>query len=374
MVYAIQLMDVSTRGRRLGVIGCALLGALTSVGPAAGQTVVVRNGQQGATVELVLNATTVDSATVDAAGGATLRVGPAAARPKDTDVHILVQSCGAVQRVVLVEAGEPQPPQGSCDQRSVPDLFLMARETSFLVEMSGPAPRVRIRQGTLPAAWLLTDSPVDGSGSGSSREGASKRGGPLPASNGIIVSGGGGVTRFSEANSVACGGIALCSGPGLPWTAAAAVGFWPSKFFGVEAGYLRPFNAKVTESEGPVFTSTVDVRMLTLVGKVGGQVGGVRWYAMGGANRHTVTFSTEQTVGVTETVPDGGSLRVAFKTEGWGLVVGGGGERWLKPALALYGEGGWAAINGKSADASGGTYEDRLFYGVIGLRLRLLKR
>lgn len=372
MVYAIQLMDVTTGRRWLCLVGCAVVGLLVGAGPTLAQTVVVRSAQQGATIELVLNATTVDSATVDASGGAVLRVG-AAARPKDTDVRIVVQSCGAVQRVVLVESGEPQPAQGSCDQRSVPDLFLMARETSFLVEVGGPAPRVRIRQGALPPAWLLAEGPSSAAGSGSSRSRSASTG-PRVASNGLMVSGGGGVTRFNDADAVACGELAVCTGPGFPWTAAASVSFWPTKFLGVEAGYLRPFNAKIVEAEGPVFTSTVDVRMLTLLGKVGGQVGGVRWYAMGGANRHTVTFSTAQTVDQIETVPNGGTLTVAFKTEGWGWTVGGGGERWLKSWLALYGEGAWATINGKSADASGGTYNDKLLYGVMGLRLRLVKR
>ena len=93
------------------------------------------------------------------------------------------------------------------------------------------------------------------------------------------------------------------------------------------------------------------------------------FYAMGGVNRHNLTFSTTQTVPST-----GSSQTVSFKTEGWGPLFGGGGEGWLAPALAIFAEGGWTRINGKPADESGGTYDDRMFFAVAGVRIRLLKR
>lgn len=356
MVYAIQLMDVTGRSQVLRIIGSAVVGVVASVASAAAQTVFVRSAPQGSSVELMLNAARVDAATADPSGGATLRVGAAARTKGDTDVHILVHSCGAVRRVLLVESGEPQPPQGSCDERALPDLFLMGRETTFVIDIGGPVPRVRVRQGEAPASWLVAPGP-DGKTPSVLRT----------ASNGLIVSGGGGVTRLSEAEAVACGNIGGCDGPGLPWTAAASVGYWPSRFFGVEAGYMRPFDAKVSSAGPPQFTSTLDLRMLTLVGKVGTQAGSVRLYAMGGVNRHNLTFSTTQAFG------DTGSLTVAFKTEGWGLLVGGGGESWVTPALGIYVEGGWTKLNGKAADESGGAYDDRMLFGIVGLRLRILK-
>jgi hypothetical protein len=359
----------STRAGLLveGVAGL-VLAAVVLAAPAAGQTVVVRSAPEGGTVELFVNASRVDSALADASGGATLRVGTAAARPaRDADVHILVQSCGAVQRVVLVESGAAPPDQGGCAQRDVPDLFLMGRETSFLVDIGAPGPRVRIRQGQIPASWLLAGAFAADRTEGRRRE-------RRPASNGLMVSGAGGVSRLQDLQGIACADIGGCQGPGQPWTATAGVSFWPAKFFGVEAGVIRPFDVKV-DNPGPglSFTTKADVRMLTLVGKVGGQAGPIRLYGLAGVNRHMITISTAQTVDASSTAA-ASSQTVSFKTKGWGLLVGGGGERWVLPALGIFGEGGWTAINGKSADESGGTYDDQMWFGVFGIRLRILGR
>src|SRR5262245_47212125 len=133
-------------------------GLSVSVGVRAAmcQTVVVRGAAPGTTVELMLNASQVGAATADAGGDATLTFSVAASLNKSqTDVHVFVDTCGNLRRVLVVESGrQPPAPEGACDRRGVPDLFVVRAVTTFVVEVGGLSPVVWIRQGPAPTSWL----------------------------------------------------------------------------------------------------------------------------------------------------------------------------------------------------------------------------
>ncbi len=341
----------------------AVLNVIVGVGAAAAQTVIVRNVPAGSTIELVLNAATLGSATADPSGTATLPMDLSAAVNKtETDVFIFVDTCGERRRVLLVERGAPAPPDdAACERREISGVFLIRRVTSLVVNMAGANPTVLLIQGR----FSLTPA-----GPG--------RFWPSPPT-GLVLFGGTGLTRFRDAAALACGDTTPCTSDRSRLPYAVGVTFWMNDFLGAEASYVRPSVEEVNASgETFRFDSFLDAQVLTVVGKVGGPVGPVRIYGQAGGNYHRATSGTTQTfediiVSIDEVAQtiEGGTQAFELKTTGWGWTFGGGLEAWVTRHFGVYAEVGRTSLKGSAADEGDGSFDDGLTTVVVGARLRL---
>jgi hypothetical protein len=342
------------------------LSMVAGTGVAGAQTVIVRNVAPGAPLELVLNAARVASAAADAQGTGTLVVPPTdASKDATTERRVFVDECGNMRRVLLVDAGLPAPAADSlCARTAVPDLFEMRAITSLVVDGSTGRHTILIRQGPAPDEWL---HPVVDEGGGSHIE--SHRD-PLPS--GVILSGGLAGGRFGNVVSNACGTqTTSCSGGRTKGAVSAGAALWLTHFLGVEATYLKSQDVKTSGSgTNYTFDTVFQPKILILDGKLGVQAGPVRFYGFAGADRTWATFSTTQTVTGSVGV-QGGTETLALKTAGWGFVAGGGMDIWTGKLLAIYMEGGRAALKGPAVDKGDGSLDDHLTFVGLGLRLHI---
>jgi hypothetical protein len=318
-------------------------------GVATAQTLMIRNAPPGAAIEVVLNAETVGSGTADPAGEATLTTKMLASGDKtEIDANVLVDVCADnTRRVVIVERGQPAPPQpAGCDRRDSGALFLVRPVSTLIVNVGGNIPTVVLRQG-----------PV--------------RLGPpriRRAPRGLVVFGGGGLSQTRDVVPMACGNVAECSGDqsGPAYHAGATV--WLTRFLAAEGSYTRPAESDASGGENNfTFTSALDAHVVTIAGKVGVPIGPVRLYGQVGTNYHRATFSTTQT---TEDL----SQTFQLKTSGWGWGFGGGLEVWVAPAFGIYADAGRAALRGSSSDGQEEALDDRLTFFFVGARIRIAGR
>jgi hypothetical protein len=343
------------------------------VGAATAQTVVVTKAPPGATVDLGLNTETIGTAVADAAGIATLTVNLAAhGGRKETDARIFVDVCEKARRVTLVETGW-QPPAAAvgCARREMFGVFFLRDVTTLVVNAAETTQAVWIKQGPAPPNWL-SEQPSDESGSISAY--------PLPV--GLVLFGGGGLGKFSDAVSVSCGTSVDCNGKDLRLTGRVGADYWFARFLAASISYLKPLNAATAGSgTGFQFTSALSPQIVTVSGKVAIPAGRFRLYAEAGADYSWATLTTIETIddqtitvnGATETVK-GGTQTFELKTGGWGWVIGGGVEVWLKKSLGIYADFGRARLKGTPTGGGEGLLDDSVTYAIAGLRLRLVGR
>ncbi len=346
----------------------AALHVVAGVGVAAAQTVIATNAPPGSTVELVLNATTIGSATADRLGKATLAVNLGKA---ETDVHISVDVCKDLWRVLLVEQGQ-QPPLagGGCDRKEIAGLFLVRRVTTLVVSLAGPSPALWLRQGPAPAEWLMQPE-------------VSERVRPArtwrPSPTGLVLSGGGGLAKIGQAVAVACGSVQPCAGGDLKSAYAAGAAYWITRYIAAEAGYVKPATINVNGSGDTFrFNSAFEAHVFTVAGKAGVPIGPVRVYGQVGMNYHRALFTTTQTNDdVTVTIDDveqtikGGTQTFELRTGGWNWVFGGGAEAWVTRRLAIYAEAGRARLKGSTLDTGEGGIDDRATFVLVGARVHI---
>ena len=179
--------------------------------------------------------------------------------------------------------------------------------------------------------------------------------------------------------AVTCGTLATCEANDFKSTVAVGATYWLKPFLGAQVSYLRPSDITVNGGgDGFRFDSTRKTDLLILAGTAGATFGGVRLYAQGGGNYHRATLSTTQTVDdVTLTVNDvaqivrGGTQSFELKTAGWGWLVGGGIEIWVKPALAIYIDGARAKLRGGAIGGAEGSIDDNVTYVMFGARVHI---
>jgi len=340
------------------------------VGVTTAQTVMVTKAPRGATIELALNAATIETTTADATGKATLLVNLSSRGGRtEADVQIFVDVCGDLRRVLLVEPGlQPQPPQIGCTRRELAGIFLMRQITTMVVEVTASAPAVWLRQGPVPTVWLGEES-----GRISSKQ--LRR----PSPKGLVLFGGGGLASFKYATSVACGNVTDCTGKDsrLAYTAGGAGWGAPGR----AGGASPPQPAPPTASGSDVFyrfNNSLNTSMWTVAGKVGLPLGAVRLYAQAGADRHQATSTTTQTNddrpytdadGVVQTFK-GGTQTFVLRTAGWGFSYGGGIEVWVGRKLGIYAEVERAKLVGASRDGDAGQMDERVTAIRLGIRFR----
>jgi hypothetical protein len=202
---------------------------------------------------------------------------------------------------------------------------------------------------------------------------------------GLVLFGGGALTRFRDASALACGDISNCSGDdaGLGYTAGLA--YWISPFVAVEGSYLRPAKSEANGAgqtgigQNYRFNSFLDAHVVTFGGKIGGPIGSVRLYGQAGGTYHRATFGTAQSFDEVTVVIDGvsrtieaGTQNFELKTGGWGWVMGGGAEVWLTRSFGFYGEFGRAWLKGSALDDEDeGTMDDAVTTILFGVRIHV---
>lgn len=329
---------------------------LAAAAVASAQTVIVLNAPAGSTAELVLNSTTVATGTVGADGLATLTADQDALGGRTSiDVAIWVDRCGTVRRVIVVDRVlNPPPAGGECTRAAIPGLFLLQRITSMVINVERDPPMLRVRQGPVPAEWLLPPEQV-----------AAARQIPLVPS-GLILFGGGGREFFGHFADRHCGNVPGCDDERSAFAGVGGVAVWPTRYFGFEASLLRPARMTAAGSgEGFRFDSEMEGGTLLFAGKVGAPLGRrLRLFGMGGMNRHRFTFTTIQTI-------NENAQTLQWRSEGWGPAFGGGLEVWASSRLGFYGEAFRLSVKGEDTRGSEARIDAAMVGIVGGLRLRL---
>jgi hypothetical protein len=336
---------------------------------ARGQTVIVTNAPAGSTIELTLNSVAITSATADASGDATLAAGlPPGV--EQSDVRFVVDSCGTLLRVQLVNPGaSPRSTAAGCTRTEIRDLFVMRRVTTFVIDVMGSAVSVHLRQGPAPREWL-THGELRGPTGKYFRS---------PPQTGLVLFAAAGLSTFSKAKATACGDVTACAGGGAASAGAAGAAYWITRSFGGQITFARPATASASGSGGTFrFSSALDSRLVTVAGLAGVPVGAMRLYALAGANRHRAELVTTETIDDVSVVVDdatrtitGGTQRFAHNTEGWSWLVGGGLEAWPTKSLAFYVEVQSARLDAPDIGAVEGRIDDRVLAMVAGVRVRL---
>jgi hypothetical protein len=243
---------------------------------------------------------------------------------------------------------------------------MVGRISTFVIDISGPAPSVRLTQGEPPKSWLEKDVP--------GAEAA--KWGPTPS--GLIVFGGGGLGVIAGLSDIACGDV-TCDSASTKGSLGFGVQYWLTPMIGAEAQYVDPASPTAKGSgTGYTFDSSLSSRLITIAGLVGAPLGRARIYARAGVNRHGVTMTTTQvnapssvTVdGETQVIP-GHTQTFEIRVDGWSPVVGGGGEGWLSQRFALYGDVMRAWMSGSSIDAPEGRIDATGWLFLGGLRFRV---
>jgi hypothetical protein len=315
---------------------------------AFGQTVIVRKAPPGSRVEVALNTATAGSATVDPNGDASVPFTlPETAGKAEIDAYVFVDYCDTTRRVVIVERGRaPGPPPAGCDRREVPGLYWVRKVSTLVVDTGSAIPTLLLIKGS----YSLVD-PIAKSWT--------------PSMTGLSVFGGAALGKYRDAHALACGDVTPCGGhdSGIGYTA--GLTYWFSRFIAAEGSYLRPARATANGSGSTFkFDSSLDPKVMTLAGKVGGPIGPVRLYVLSGVNRHWARSRTTETIG-------DAAQAIEFETRGWGLVFGGGGEVWVAPAVALYGDINFISLKGSPAGGGEVRLDDRLRLFTFGARVRL---
>jgi hypothetical protein len=318
---------------RLSLVAFVACHVGLGVAVADAQTVVVRHAAPGSTVEVVLNATPVGTATADPQGNATVMASDTAGVPIDAGVW--VDACGNTHRVILARLGAQPPPDAACRRTQIAGLYFVQRLTSIVIDVRD-SPSLRLRQGPVPDAWLRDPTPGGGQVAAAP---------PLPSLTGLTLFGGIGRGAALNFGSQACGNVTSCSdNRSTPY--AGGVAWWFNDFVAAEAryNYLGDHQAEAS-TEAFRFTTTREGGVLAFTGRGGFRVGRVRPFGRGGLSLHRATLTTTQTMnettvvvdGVTQTIP-GGTQVFQSRTRGWAPVYGGGAEIWLSSVVGIYGE------------------------------------
>jgi opacity protein-like surface antigen len=330
--------------RLLVVAAVTILGMASS---AVAQTVMVRGAVPGETVEVVVNGAVAGTGTIDATGvgtaGFSLPPGDTA-RP-EMNARLYVDACGKTRRVHVIEQNRlPPNPEADCTRSDIGGIYWVRQRSTIVVNVANPIPMVLLRQGSYNP----------------------NVGGPRrPSPTGLVLFGGGGLAQFPDLFVASCGNVAECGGDETVSAYTVGAGYWLTRWFGAEASYTKPSKLTGEGTSGTfTFTDTVDVRVISLLGKLAIPLGPVRLYGQGGGNWHEGTSTTVQTRG-TE------SQTLALKAEGWGWTAGAGIEAWLAPAFALYAEGNLSQLKGEPIDDSRREFSNRMRTVIFGARVKV---
>jgi len=341
--------------RLLGL--AAALNVSLGLGTAAAQRVMVRHAPSGMPVEVLLNGAVAATGTADEAGDATIGFTlPEKEGKAEIDANIFVDVCDKMRRVIIAEVSRPAPPPGEgCERREISGLFWVRRVNTIVVDLAGVNPTLLLINGNYTPPRPRT--PEEEAAGGEAIPHA-----PLP--KGLIMFAAGGITAFRDALSLACGTAQTCSGDGSPYAYTFGATYWFTRNFGVEGSFLHPQKIKATGGDGYAFDTTLNADIWNIVGKAGVQAGPVRLYGQGGLSYHQATHTTNETIGEA-------TQRFELQTKGWSYVYGGGGEIWVKPRVAIFGELDFAKVKGDATDESEARIDDRARSLLVGVRVHI---
>jgi hypothetical protein len=359
--------------RRLLLLAAAL-SVTVAAGLATAQTVVVIKAPTGATVELGLNASTIGTATADATGIATLKVDlESRGRKPYADVRIAVDVCEKARRVTLLETGwEAPPPAAGCARREIFGVFYLQKITTLVVNAAEEAQAVWLKQGPAPDAWLRELPPETEKTTGSDTQ--------VP--KGFLLSAGAGLSKYATAGAVSCGTQTVCASDDIQIAVRIGGEYWIRPWVAVSGAFLKPWGASAEGSgNGYRFETSLTPNIVTITGKVGAPLGRFRVYGEAGAVYNWTTRTTTQTMNETTIVVDGlpvvvpgGTQVFDLETDGWSWMWGGGGEYWLTPLAAVWGEFSWVKLVGKASGGGEGSLDDTVTTVTAGIRLSLGKK
>ena len=350
---------------------CGLAAAIILIGcvrAANAQTVIVKGTPSGMTAELSVNGTSVGTATPDAEGLATIAVPAASEFAAETRTNLYIDRCATSRRVHLAGAALAPPAEGGCVREALTWAFLVRRDSTFVIDISGTSPLVRMRRGRAPEAWLRY---------GPGEEEVASPWGPTPT--GLVVFGGAGLALFNNLADVACGNVGCATDESKASFAFGAT-YWVLPFLGVEAQYVKPSVASVEGNQiGYRFGSTLESRIFTVAGNVAAPLGRVRLFGRVGMNRHQTLMITTQTVDdATRTNEDGSTTLIPgatqtynFETKDWGYLFGGGAEVWLTRHIAAYGDLSRVALGGDVIGYPEATASNAAWLIHGGIRVRI---
>jgi opacity protein-like surface antigen len=330
----------------LRLLSLAAVLNIAAAAAAGAQTVIVRGAAPGDTIEVMVNGGAAVTGTVGADGTGTVTIGlPVndANRP-EMDARLAIDSCATTRRVHIVERNRlPPAAADGCTRSDVAGVYWVRRQSTVVIDLSGPIPDVLLRQGE-----YNPNAPV-------------KRTVPT----GLVAFGGGGLAKLSEATAIACGNVAECGDDGYVGTYNLGATLWLTRWLGIEGSYLRP-SRMIVEGAGPghSFTSEFDADIVNAVVKLGVPLGPVRIFGQGGGTYHDGNTEMTQTIGEASQV-------VETRTDGWSYTYGGGLEAWINDRFALYGEAGQTKIKGKERLVGEIEIDDKLTHYMFGVRLRI---
>ena len=332
------------------LVVAAALCVLMQAAAASAQTAITRKVPAGSTVELVLNAAKVGTATADAAGDAKIPFTvPQSGDGNEMDAYIHVDACADLTRVIVVERNQTPPvPEAGCTRRDVSGLFLIKKVTNLVVDTSPANPTVWLRQGSVdlnakPKAHSWDDMPT-----------------------GLIAFGGAGLGRYRDSLDNQCGNSTVCEGNDSHTTYIAGGTFWLGPFIGLEGAWLKPAGVNANGgAQNHHFNSVFSSSIWVINGKAGIPAGKVRVYGQGGTNYGRGKQAT------TETIDNVGTQVIEIKTGGWGWQFGGGLEVWVKSKIGVFGEVNRVRVQGDGLEGSNGRVEDYFDNVLVGMRFKV---
>ncbi|MEN3337475.1 MAG: hypothetical protein V7647_1151 [Acidobacteriota bacterium] len=342
----------------MAIVLAAALNVSAGAAIAAAQTVTVINAPPAAVVEVVLNGATVATGAADSAGAATLNAKMKDAIGKvEIDANVFVDLCENRRRVLIVEVGASSGAvEPGCDRRQISGLYWVRPVNTIVVNLAGTAPTLLLIKG---AYAIPTPGP---DGTTATTESHPRVWTHVP--KGLVLSGSGGLSKFSDAVASACGNVTPCTGhdSGLAYSAGAA--YWITRFLGVEGTYFKPKTVKSQGGDIFTFNSTLDPDVWSLAGVLGAPVGPARIYGKGGLDYHQATSTTVETI-------NSASQTLAFRTKGFGWLFGGGLDVWVSSHVGLFAELDFARIKGDAEGGGEAVTDDHLRLLVGGLRIHL---
>jgi opacity protein-like surface antigen len=325
----------------------AVLGAGT-VRVATAQTVIVRHAPADTTVQVSFDAQPPVTATPDAAGNAraTLDIVPGT---DELAARVFLYSCPGVRQVAIVGRDSNMPPMPTgCTRRDLSGIFVVRHTTTLVLNLAEAIPFVLSAPGAPPHEWLRDPQSADEANAAARRVRAETFTAYL----------GSGLSNFRGVTASVCDLGVSCSGGDLSPGFTVGANYWFSPFIAADVSYgkdrILTANGHVGDSFN--FTSTVDPEVLMLAAKIGVPVNArVTFYGKAGANHHRATTTNTDTLtditvtvdGVSQTLP-GGTLKTAYRTEGWGWLWGGGIDIHVTPHIGIYLDGRMLQLKGVS--------------------------
>jgi hypothetical protein len=313
---------------------------------------MIRNGPASSPVEVALNGSKVGTGTTGETGDVTVPLSVGGAIPATgLDANIYVDYCDKLRRVQIVERTKIVPAaEPGCDRHEISGLFWVRPVNTIVFDLGGASPSLLLVRGS-----YVYRAPKE--------EDAPHIWRPLPT--GLLVYGGLGLAKLSDAFSNTCGNASPCSGndEGLGGYTFGA-DFWVKRWIAIEGSYIKPRQMTAQGGDTFNFNTKQDTDVFTIVGKGGIPAGPVRIFGEYGVNWHESTTTTKERI-------DLASQTFTLKTRGWGYVLGGGVEAWIWKKIAIYGDLGVMRVKGDSVTGGEAKLDDHVNFLFIGAKFRL---